>query len=63
VTAGDGAPVPAEIAGAEAAHAGPRWSPAHVTLLRASFGASGTTYSEVGQVELGRAAEERGTGT
>ncbi|MGF9756570.1 hypothetical protein AAII07_15310 [Microvirga sp. 0TCS3.31] len=59
----DGAPVSSDVAGAEAAHAGPRWSPTHVTLVRASFGASGTTYSELAQVELGRAAEELGTGT
>jgi 2'-5' RNA ligase len=59
----DGAPVPADVAGAEAAHAGRRWSPTHVTLVRASFGASGTTYAELAQVELGRAAEELGTGT
>jgi len=63
VATGDGAAVPADIAGAEAPHAGPRWSPTHVTLLRASFGASGTTYAEVERVELGRAAEELGTGT
>lgn len=63
VEGGDGAPVPSEVAGTEVAHAGPRWSPTHVTLVRASFGASGTTYSELAQVELGRAAEELGTGT
>jgi 2'-5' RNA ligase len=59
----DGAPVPADISGAEAAYTGPRWSPTHVTLVRASFGASGTTYSELAQVELGSAAEALGTGT
>ena len=58
-----GAPVPATVLGAEVPHAGPTWSPSHVTLVRASFGASGTTYSELAQVELGRAAEELGTGT
>ena len=63
VEGGDGAPLPADLAGAEAAHTGTRWSPTHVTLVRASFGASGTTYSELAQVELGSAAEELGTGT
>ena len=48
----DGAPVPPTLLGAEAAHAGPSWSPAHVTLVRASFGASGATYSELSQVDL-----------
>lgn len=59
----DGAPVPATVVGAEAPVDGPTWSPSHVTLVRASFGASGTTYSELAQVELGRAAEALGTGT
>ncbi|MBD3926036.1 hypothetical protein IEZ26_15540 [Nocardioides cavernae] len=59
----DGTPVPATVAGAEAPHAGPTWSPSHVTLARASFGASGTTYSELAQVELAGVAEIRpGTG-
>ena len=49
----DGAPVPATVVGADVPHAGPRWSPTHLTLVRASFGASGTTYSELAQVELG----------
>ena len=40
------------LLGAEALHAGPTWSPSHLTLVRASFGASGTTYSEHSQVEL-----------
>jgi 2'-5' RNA ligase len=48
----DGASVPATVVGAEAPVDGPTWSPTHVTLVRASFGASGTTYSEVAEVEL-----------
>ena len=48
----EGAPVPATVVGAEAPHAGPSWSPSHVTLVRASFGAAGTSYSELSQVEL-----------
>ena len=57
----DGAPVPPTLLGAEAPHAGPSWSPAHVTLVRASFGASGATYSELAQVELapGRRGAQR----
>ena len=58
----DGAPVPTTVAGAEAPLDGATWSPSHVTLVRASFGASGTTYSEVAQVELGRPAEDLGSG-
>ena len=52
VEVADGAPLPATLLGAEARHAGPTWSPSHLTLVRASFGASGTTYSEHSQVEL-----------
>ena len=48
----DGAPVPATVVGAEAPLDGPAWSPSHVTLVRASYGAAGTTYSELAQVEL-----------
>jgi 2'-5' RNA ligase len=59
----DGATVPLTLLGAEAPHAGPSWSPAHVTLVRASFGASGATYSEHAQVELAHPAAELGTGT
>ena len=47
----DGAPVPDSVAGAEIAHRGPRWTPAHITLLRSSFTA-GTTFAEVAQIEL-----------
>lgn len=59
----DGAPVPDAVAGAEAPHAGPTWSPSHVTLVRASFGASGTTYSELAQIELAPAVAEPSAGT
>ena len=59
----DGAPVPATLLGAEAPHAGPTWSPTHVTLVRASFGASGTTYSEHSQAELAPGVVEPGAGS
>ena len=52
VEGGAGVPVPATVAGVEAPHEGPTWSPTHVTLVRASFGASGTTYAELAQVAL-----------
>ena len=39
------------LLGAEAPRR-PNLSPSHLTLVRASFGASGTTYSEHSQVEL-----------
>lgn len=48
----DGSPVPESVAGAEQPHAGASWSPAHVTLLRSSFNAQGTTFAEVAQIEL-----------
>lgn len=54
----DGAPVDS-VAGAEVPHRGVRWSPSHVTLLRTSFTAEGTTFSEVAQIELEHRAEEQ----
>jgi 2'-5' RNA ligase len=59
----DGAPVPATVLGVEAPHAGPTWSPSHVTLVRASFGGSGTTYSELSQVALAPGVVEPGAGS
>jgi 2'-5' RNA ligase len=59
----DGAPVPATVLGVEAPHAGPTWSPSHVTLVRASFGGSGTTYSELSQVTLAPGVVEPGAGS
>lgn len=55
-----GAPVPADVAGAEVPHQGARWSPSHVTLLRTSFTDGGTTFVEVATVELAHSAEESG---
>lgn len=52
VETGDGTPVPATVVGAEADHAGPSWSASHVTLVRASFTAGGTTYAEVARIDL-----------
>lgn len=49
--------------GAEAPLDGPTWSPSHVTLVRASFGASGTTYSELAQVELATGVVEHSADT
>ncbi len=46
------------LLGAEAPHTGPTWSPSHLTLVRASFGASGATYSELSQVDLAPALAE-----
>jgi 2'-5' RNA ligase len=59
----DGALVPATVAGAETPLAGPAWTASHVTLVRASFAASGTTYSELAQVELAPRVAESSTGT
>jgi hypothetical protein len=56
----DGAPVPGLVAGAHAPHHGPRWSPSHITLLRTSFVAGGTTFAEVGRVELADDTEGSG---
>jgi 2'-5' RNA ligase len=56
----DGAPVPANLLGAGTSHEGPSWSPAHVTLVRASFGAAGSSYSELSQVELAPSLVEPG---
>ena len=47
------------VAGAEVPHGGVRWSPSHVTLLRASVTAEGTTFSEVARIELEHRAEEQ----
>ena len=49
--------VPDSLAGAEAPQDGPRWAPAHVTLLRTSFVNGGTTYAEVARIALPGAAE------
>lgn len=56
----DGSPVPDSVAGAEQPHEGARWSPAHVTLLRSSFNAQGTTFAEVAQIELADVGGELG---
>ena len=55
-----GAAVPDDVAGAEVAHQGARWSPSHVTLLRTSFTDGGTTFAEVATVELAHGAEDSG---
>ncbi len=44
--------VPDAIAGSEAPHEGPLWSPSHVTLLRTSYVNGGSTFAEVMQVPL-----------
>ena len=54
----EGAPTDS-VAGAEVPHQGVRWSPSHVTLLRASFTAEGTTFTEVARIELEHRAEEQ----
>ena len=59
----DGTPVPATLLGAEAPHTGPTWSPTHVTLVRASFGAAGTSYSALSQVELSPGLAEPSAGS
>nr|WP_300052681.1 hypothetical protein [uncultured Nocardioides sp.] len=59
----DGAPLPATVVGAEAPHAGPSWAPSHITLVRASFGASGTTYSELSQIALAPCVVEPSAGS
>ena len=56
----DGAPLPEDAAGVELPHRGPRWSPSHITLLRASFTAGRTSFAEVARVELGDGAESSG---
>lgn len=48
----DGDAVPDAIAGAEAPHEGPLWSPSHVTLLRTSYVTGGSTFAEVMQIPL-----------
>jgi hypothetical protein len=52
----DDGPVPDAVAGAEALHVGPRWSPSHVTLLRTSFVDGGTTFVEVARIPLADSA-------
>jgi 2'-5' RNA ligase len=52
----DDAPVPDAVAGAEAPHVGPRWSPSHITLLRTSFVDGGTTFVEVARIPLADSA-------
>ena len=58
-----GTPLGAGPAGLEVPHLGPHWLPTHVTLVRSSFVAGGTTYAEVARVALAHGAEELGTGT
>ena len=53
-----GDPVSESLAGTEVPHPGVRWSPSHITLLRASFTAEGTTLTEVARIELEHRAEE-----
>jgi hypothetical protein len=48
----DDGSVPDAVAGAEWPHAGPRWSPSHVTLLRTSFVDGGSTFAEVARIPL-----------
>ena len=47
-----GTPVPDSIAGAEAPHRGPRWSPSHITLLQTTVVAGGSTFVEIARIEL-----------
>lgn len=54
----DGAPTDS-VAGAEVPRRGVRWSPSHVTLLRASTTAERTTFSEFARIELEHRAEEQ----
>ena len=54
----DGAPADS-VAGTEVPHRDVHWSPSHVTLLRASSTAEGTTFSEVARIELEHRAEEQ----
>jgi 2'-5' RNA ligase len=48
----DDGQVPDAVAGADWPHAGPRWSPSHVTLLRTSFVEGGTSFAEVARIAL-----------
>lgn len=48
----DGAPAPDAVAGAEAPHVGPRWSPSDVTLLRTSFVDGKATFAEFARIPL-----------
>ncbi|WP_374454414.1 hypothetical protein [Nocardioides sp.] len=52
----DGSPPP--LAGVEVPFRGAYWSPSHVSLLRASYGAGGTTFAEYARIDLADGAEE-----
>jgi 2'-5' RNA ligase len=46
------------LAGVEVPFRGAYWSPSHVSLLRATYGAGGTTFTEYARIELGDDATE-----
>jgi hypothetical protein len=58
IRAEDGAPPP--LAGAEVPCRGAYWSPSHLTLLRSSFAAGETTFTEFARIDL--AAGDEGIG-
>lgn len=60
VTTADGSPVADDVAGRTVEHRGPRWSPTHITLLRTTFTADGTTFAEFARVDLSDNTEEFG---
>ena len=53
----DDSPVPDAVAGAEAPHVSPHWSPSHVTLMRTSFVDGATTFAEFARIPLADRAE------
>lgn len=48
---------PPPLAGVEVPFRGAYWSPSHVSLLRATYGAGGTTFAEYARIGLGDGAE------
>jgi hypothetical protein len=56
VRSDDGSPPP--LAGVEVPFRGAYWSPSHLSLLRASYGAGGTTFAEYARIDLTDGAEE-----
>ena len=49
---------PPPLAGVEVPFRGAYWSPSHVSLLRATYGAGGTTFAEYARIELRDCPEE-----
>lgn len=49
---------PPPLAGVEVPYRGAYWSPSHLSLLRASYGAGGTTFADYARIALGGDTEE-----